>query len=180
MKPICTFEADGGRTMIRCDGRSLAVGWCNGCVPMDAIVIGVKLGCFRQSHLGDPCKYCGTPRDEVRPGRCVRAPVELIEDFRSSVHQIEDVLNTSDSHVARARGQIEDTGACTESLSDLDIAVWDVVARRMLSEAAAEIDDPFNPLESGAWSTRRTAKVPMPDWASVFDGYVGENDERHV
>tara|TARA_R100000808_G_C2151951_1_gene161182 strand:- start:1848 stop:2192 length:345 start_codon:yes stop_codon:yes gene_type:complete len=93
------------------------------------------------------------------------------------VHQIDDVLNSSEKHIAKARGQIEDAGGITEGLSDLDIAIMDVYVREWLAEQAREVEDPFNAHESGVWPPTRTIRLEAPDLPYLFDGYVGEARE---
>lgn len=143
------LERDGDECMIRCDdGRSRRVS----CVPADARYIGLKLKVFEN----------------------VSGALRLYGSLSRAVDQIESVLDTSERQIAAARGQIEDAGGETDTLSDLDVAIMDVYVRDWLAEQAREVDDPFNPHERG-FSATKTIRLKAPDLTYIFGDYFGED-----
>lgn len=119
------------------------------CVPKDAEYIGLHLGVF---------KACSDPYDSL---------VLAAENLQSAARQIRDVLNTSPSHNATARGQLHDAGADTRTLSNLDISILDVYVREGLAEAAREVDNPFE----------NEPPVPL-DIIHIVNNYNGEEKHR--
>jgi len=150
---LINLERDGDGTMIRTEhGTSRFIGF----VPTDVQYVGRKLKLF------DSCSQ-------------TEYQLKMNCDLRHAVSQIEDVLHTSDKHIEKARGQIEDAGCeDSSSLSDLDVAIMDVYAREWLAEQAKEVDDPFNPFNGGPWTTQGWIKVPAPDMEYLFGDYAGE------
>jgi hypothetical protein len=60
---------------------------------------------------------------------------------------IEDVLNTDDKWAAKMRGHLEDAGADTSTLSDLDVAIIEMYMRDIAAEQAQEAENPFGHIE---------------------------------
>ncbi len=174
------LERDGDHCMICChDGRRRRVD----CLPMDARYIGLKLKVFASRHFGDPCHRCGSQHDRVLPGNCPGwkfAPFDLLCELRQAVYLIDQVLQTSEKHVAKARGQIEDAGGDMEGLSDLDIAIMNVYVREWLAEQAREVDDPFNAHERGPFAVKQTIRLEAPYLPELFEGYTGEDSKQPV
>ena len=144
-----TFEQDGDRTMVSYGGKRH---WVDCLVP-DAKTIGLKLKVI-EPYMGQ---------------------LRLTTNLAEAIRQVESVLLTSNNHIAKARGQIEDAGGETATLSDLDVAIMDVYVREWLAEQAREIDDPFSPENGSARLSRKHVLVPAPNLADLFEGYVGED-----
>ncbi len=161
MKPnTVTFEEIGnGRTMLREGGLSLSVP----CTPMDARYIGLQLQVFLRLETPDLSQSWK------------RIPLIMATTLGHAVDLICDVVHTSDKHTSKARGQLEDAGCDMSGLSNLDVAILDVLAREKLVEAAREIEDPFNPISTGPWDTPRHFRVPVPRFAHLFESYRGED-----